>query len=236
MKSSGVAVRCFGSMLGELVRRGRRSAEGINRALGRRVFIAHGRAARHRRPRALYRRTGGNPFYLTGVLAAGRRARSRDSVTGRRSRARGAAVGSRQTACCWMRPRSFRGKVRAVAVGGARRRARRSIARRMPGVERNNSPPGAPHRCLVRHELARLAIEEAIRAQPQAGRLHHARGPGAGRPRRARIYGFARLAQPFRGRRKTPDGVFALGAARAALAGCRSRARIARPRRNTRGR
>ena len=109
----------------------------------------------------LHRRTAGNPFFVTEVLAAGRRGDPRrPSATP-----------------CWRAPRgsttSARALLDAVAIVAAARRAlaARGAGRRRPGRARR--VPGLGHaarraatRSRFRHEIARVAVEEALSPAP----------------------------------------------------------------------
>ncbi len=147
---------CSASCAGGSASRGSRCAP-LSRA-------GRGRARRRRTASTrdeLHRRTAGNPFYVTEVLAAGRRDdprhRARRGARARRAPGRAArdAAGRRGHRAAARR---------AVAARGARRR-RAGRARGVPGV-RDAARRGAT-RSRFRHEIARVAVEEALRARPR---------------------------------------------------------------------
>ena len=123
----------------------------------------------------LHRRTGGNPFFVTEVLAAGDGAippTVRDAVLARAARLSDGGTGAAR--CCRRRPAARR----AVAPRSARRRRRCTPWRSAWPRACSRSLPNA---VAFRHELARLAIEESV--EP-ARRAHAApaRARGAGVP------------------------------------------------------
>ena len=131
-------------------------------AVGRRGRSARGRREDRRRD-ALHRRTGGNPFFVTEVLAAAAPTMPDDRAR-RGARPRRAA---RRAA----RARARRGRDRAAA-----RRAVAARAVRRRGSRRASTsawPSGMLQRrgCGVafRHEIARFAVEESLPPRP-AGR------------------------------------------------------------------
>ena len=134
----------------------------------------------------LYRKTGGNPFFVTEALAAADEeipATVRDAVLGRAARLSPDAQDAAR------RDRRRRAAGRAVAAGRARA-ATRPTARGMP---RRLAWSGRGRDAVAFcHELARLAVEESIPAD-SAG------SPCTARPSRAR--------RPARAVRPTPPGL-----------------------------
>ena len=168
----------------------------------------------------LYRKTAGNPFFVVEVLAAGATAipdTVRDAVL---ARAAALSPGARS---CWTRSRSCRQQAELCAARGARRRRDR-LTRRVP---RLRCPRRRPAGVAFRHELARLAFEEAIplnqkvaaapsRSRRARRRARRRRGPRAARPPRRGGRGTRTpsVATP----RPPPSGRGSLGAHREAAA------------------
>ena len=144
----------------------------------------------------LYRVTGGNPFFVTEVLATGGNAFRRRCVT--RSCSRGEALRSGAQAARGDRRGSA--EDRPLAVGG---RGRRLLETLEDSVGSGMLDPGQAD-AGFRHELARVAIEDSIPPNRRVA-LHRAvltalEDRGGASPDLARLADHAEAARAARGR------------------------------------